>query len=64
MTIMGFIFPTRDFLFFSEVPTDFELFAGEQDFSFVEILLEGWKEGIAGGIEVHAGEEDFGAARE
>ena len=38
--------------------------AGEEDFAFVEVLLEGGEEGVAGGFEVHAGEEDFGAARE
>ena len=43
---------------------DFELVAGEEDFAFVEVLLEGREEGVAGGFEVHAGEEDFGAARE
>ncbi len=43
---------------------DFELVAGEKDFTFVEVLLKGWEERIAGRVEVHAGEEDFGAARE
>ena len=43
---------------------DFELVAGEEDFAFVEVLFEGGEEGVTRGFEVHAGEEDFGAARE
>lgn len=43
---------------------DFEFGGGEEDFARVELVLKGRKEGVAGGFEVHAGEEDFGAARE
>ena len=43
---------------------DFEFGGGEEDFAGVELVFEGRKECVAGGFEVHAGEEDFGAARE
>ena len=46
------------------MPADFEFGGGEEDFAGVELVLEGWKKGIAGGFQVHSGEEDFGAAGE
>ena len=46
------------------MPADFEFGGGEEDFAGVKLVLEGRQEGVAGCLEVHAGEEDFGAARE
>ncbi len=43
---------------------DFKFGGSEEDFARVELVLKGRKKRVAGGFEVHAGEEDFGAARE
>ena len=41
-----------------------EFVGGEENGAFVEVRLEGREEGVAGGVEVHAGEENPGAAGE